>query len=367
LIAIAFLALVDVNLWSIFFIAFVPGLLATLMMLFVRETPTAAAAKAKLDLSVRQFPRSYWTYLLVTALVGIGNSSTSFLILRTTDLGASLTTTIFLYALVNLAAAFVSYPAGYLSDSFGRKGMLLLSFLAFFAVYLGFGITTNVVLVGFLFVLYGLYQGIFRSVGKALASDLVSSELQASGVGWYTATIGITGLVASIVGGELWTRVSPSATFFFGPDRPSSEVPRSSCSTRGFKGVVGSMPLAHRTTSRCSLHTTLAATSEGVGSVRPQAGSNSSIGLPEGSSRRTCLPPLPIEALASGGELLVTGQTAFDLDFSAVVAQNAPLAIGLVVLATYAALFLLLGSVLLPLKAVVMNLLSITASYGALV
>jgi MFS family permease len=94
--------------------------------------------------------------------------------------------------------------------------MLLLSFLAFFAVYLGFGISTNVVLVGVLFVLYGLYQGIFRSVGKALASDLVSSELQASGVGWYTATIGITGLAASIVAGELWTRVGPPATFFFG-------------------------------------------------------------------------------------------------------------------------------------------------------
>jgi MFS family permease len=153
---------------------------------------------------------------VVTAVFGIGNSSTSFLMLRTTDLGASLTTTIFLYALVNLAAALASYPAGYLSDRFGRKGMLLLSFLAFFAVYLGFAISTNAVLVAFLFVLYGLYQGIFRSVGKALASDLVASELQASGVGWYTATIGITGLIASIVGGELWTRVGPSTTFLFG-------------------------------------------------------------------------------------------------------------------------------------------------------
>jgi MFS family permease len=136
--------------------------------------------------------------------------------LRTTDLGASLTTTIFLYALVNLAAALALYPAGYLSDRFGRKGMLLLSFVAFFAVYTGFGITTNAILAGVLFALYGLYQGIFRSVGKALASDLVPSELQASGIGWYTATIGITGLMASIVGGELWTSVSPSATFFFG-------------------------------------------------------------------------------------------------------------------------------------------------------
>jgi hypothetical protein len=94
--------------------------------------------------------------------------------------------------------------------------MLLISFLVFFTVCMGFGITTNAVLVGCLFVLYGLYQGIFRSVGKALASDLVSAELQASGVGWYTATIGLSGLVASIVGGQLWIRVGPSATFFFG-------------------------------------------------------------------------------------------------------------------------------------------------------
>jgi uncharacterized membrane protein YdfJ with MMPL/SSD domain len=67
------------------------------------------------------------------------------------------------------------------------------------------------------------------------------------------------------------------------------------------------------------------------------------------------------------GELLVTGPTAFDLDFMKVVADNAPLAIALVVVASYLALLVLLRSVLLPLKAVVVNLLSISASYGALV
>ncbi|HET7874044.1 MAG TPA: MMPL family transporter [Methylomirabilota bacterium] len=67
------------------------------------------------------------------------------------------------------------------------------------------------------------------------------------------------------------------------------------------------------------------------------------------------------------GDVLVAGRTAYDLDFAALIGENALLAIGLVMVATYGALFLLLGSVLLPLKAVVMNLLSITASYGALV
>ena len=66
-------------------------------------------------------------------------------------------------------------------------------------------------------------------------------------------------------------------------------------------------------------------------------------------------------------EVLLTGPTAFDLDFIDVVRDAAPTAIGFVVVATYVALFWLLRSVLLPLKAVVMNLLSITASYGALV
>jgi RND superfamily putative drug exporter len=66
-------------------------------------------------------------------------------------------------------------------------------------------------------------------------------------------------------------------------------------------------------------------------------------------------------------EVLLTGTTAFDLDFIEVVSAAAPAAILFVVVATYVALFWLLRSVLLPLKAVVMNLLSISASYGALV
>ena len=67
------------------------------------------------------------------------------------------------------------------------------------------------------------------------------------------------------------------------------------------------------------------------------------------------------------GEVLVAGQTAFDLDFIDLALRRAPLAIGLIVLVTFLVMFLLLDSVFLPLKAVAMNLLSITASFGALV
>jgi MFS family permease len=61
---------------------FIPGLLAVLMIVLVTERPVAASAKSKLDFSLRQFPGTYWKYLLVTALFGVGNSSNAFLILR---------------------------------------------------------------------------------------------------------------------------------------------------------------------------------------------------------------------------------------------------------------------------------------------
>ena len=71
-------------------------------------------------------------------------------------------------------------------------------------------------------------------------------------------------------------------------------------------------------------------------------------------------------AAPSGAEMLVTGPTASDMDFVSYIYSRVPWAMGFVVLMTYVLLFLLFGSVVLPLKAVLMNLLSITGSFGAL-
>jgi RND superfamily putative drug exporter len=73
-------------------------------------------------------------------------------------------------------------------------------------------------------------------------------------------------------------------------------------------------------------------------------------------------------ALADGAfSIQVGGGTAVTLDLVGGINRRAPYAVGFVVLVTYVVLFLLLGSVLLPLKAILMNLLSLSASYGALV
>ncbi|MGJ0505534.1 MAG: MFS transporter [Methylocystis sp.] len=205
-----------VDMRMIFYVALIPGLLAFLMVLLVTEGPAATAAKSKIDASIWRFPKSYWTYLLVTALFNLGNSSNSFLILRTQDFGVSLEATILIYAGFNLIAALISYPAGALSDRFGRKNVLLASFIVFGVAYLGFALATNILMVAGLFVFYGLYEGVFRSVGKAFASDFVPEHLRAGGIGWFSTTVGLLQLIASLVAGFLWDKVGHAAVFYYG-------------------------------------------------------------------------------------------------------------------------------------------------------
>jgi MFS family permease len=216
LLAVLLLIVWHLDIHLIFYLSVVPGLLAFLMVLLVEERPVAVTAKAKIDVNPTRFPKAYWKYMLATALFGVGNSSNAFLILQTKDIGASLTTTILIYGAFNLVAALISYPAGFLSDRLGRRNILVLAFAIFLITYLGFALIKNVALIGLLFVLYGLYQGIFRSVGKTLASDYVPQQLRASGVGWYNTIVGLSGLMASLVAGWLWDQLGHAVVFFFG-------------------------------------------------------------------------------------------------------------------------------------------------------
>ncbi len=216
LFAIFLLFSLKIPIRNIFYIALIPGLLSVAAIILVRERKSVQIEKTKLNVKFRSFGKSYWKYLLATAVFGIGASSSSFLILATRDIGISLQTTIFIYAFFNLAAALVSYPSGALSDKFGRKNILIFSFLIFFISYLGFALTRSYFVIAFLFILYGVYQGIFRGVGKALASDLVPFGLRASGIGWYSATVGLTSLFASIIAGQVWDKIGHPAVFIFG-------------------------------------------------------------------------------------------------------------------------------------------------------
>jgi RND superfamily putative drug exporter len=67
------------------------------------------------------------------------------------------------------------------------------------------------------------------------------------------------------------------------------------------------------------------------------------------------------------GRVLIGGSAAAEADFSDAVYGNAPVMIGLIVAVTYVLLVRAFRSLLLPLKAVVVNVLSVGAAYGVLV
>lgn len=108
----------------------------------------------------------------------------------------------------------------------------------------------------------------------------------------------------------------------------------------------------------------LVASTVGKNIVLIQASSSAD---PSSDQARTILKAIRADQGVNGGQVLVGGQTAVDVDVIKFIYDQVPLAVGCVVLATYVLLFLLTGSVVLPLKAVIVNFLSIGASFGALV
>ncbi len=66
-------------------------------------------------------------------------------------------------------------------------------------------------------------------------------------------------------------------------------------------------------------------------------------------------------------EVAVGGGAAQLVDVKDGLLSSLPLAVGIIAIVTFALLFLMFGSVLVPLKAIVLNLLSLTATFGAMV
>ncbi len=89
--------------------------------------------------------------------------------------------------------------------------------------------------------------------------------------------------------------------------------------------------------------------------------------LPNDDRNKALLAEIRSTQLGGDLSLLVDGGTAEIVDVVDLMYRDFPRAIALIVMATYLVLLVLFRSVLLPLKAIAMNTLSILASYGALV
>ena len=69
----------------------------------------------------------------------------------------------------------------------------------------------------------------------------------------------------------------------------------------------------------------------------------------------------------AGGDVLVGGATADFIDFQDSLVRHGPTALAIVIIATLVILFLMTGSVVLPIKSLIMNFLNLSAVFGLLV
>jgi RND superfamily putative drug exporter len=74
-----------------------------------------------------------------------------------------------------------------------------------------------------------------------------------------------------------------------------------------------------------------------------------------------------IRALHSGFPVRVTGSAAFFADRKTSLSDHLPVMLAIVVTTTFIVLFLMTGSIVLPIKTLLMNFLTISATFGALV
>ncbi len=171
-------------------------------------TPSPASAPAHLG------PR-YAAAVALFAVFALANSSDTFLLLRAGERGLAPWQVTMAYALFNLVYTVGSYPAGALSDRWGRWRVIASGWVIYAAVYVGFAVTGKAGIWP-LFAVYGLYAALTDGVGKALIADLAPRTQRGTALGLFYLFTGGATMVASLVAGLLWKHHGPAAPFWFG-------------------------------------------------------------------------------------------------------------------------------------------------------
>lgn len=146
----------------------------------------------------------------------LGNASDSFLLLRLTDLGIAVFWIPLLWSALHVVKSVSSVGGGELSDRLGRRALIGLGWIVYAAVYFGFAMFDTAVAVVIVFLSYGLFFGLTEGVEKAWVADLTPAGRRGTAFGIYNGLLGVGSLVASVLFGYLWTRVSPQAAFTTG-------------------------------------------------------------------------------------------------------------------------------------------------------
>ena len=218
LLALVLLHYLDNKYSLIFLLAAIPAFIGVGILLLVVKEPKHENKNPvfKLKLSLRSLSKPYKLFLLVNVIFALGNSSDAFLILRTQSLGYTAIGAVLFYVLFNVFYSLLAYPLGKLSDRFGAKPILIVSFLLFTIVYAGFGMAGSGLLLWLLFPMYGLYMAMSEGISKAYISNLAQQEMRATAIGLFYTSTGIVTFFSSFIAGLLWNYIGISAPFYFG-------------------------------------------------------------------------------------------------------------------------------------------------------
>ena len=203
----------------LFYLAFVPGLIAVTLVFLLREkrSPSSTLPTGNFFSFFR-----YWKIasadfkkLMIGLLAfALFNSSDVFLLLKAKEITGSDTLTISAYIFYNLVFALSSYPLGMLADKLGIKRVFISGLFLFALVYFLFGFTTSGVLVFIAFFLYGIYAAATEGISKAWITNLTPNSNTATAIGFYTSCQSVCSLLASALAGLLWSSFNSGVAFF---------------------------------------------------------------------------------------------------------------------------------------------------------
>ncbi|HEX3165032.1 MAG TPA: MFS transporter [Chitinophagaceae bacterium] len=218
IIALVFLYFFPKNYSSLFYFAFIPGIISVLLIFLLKEKrePASTLEKGKFFSFFKYWnvaSSEYKKLVVGLLLFALFNSSDVFLLLITKEVTGSDTTTIAAYIFYNLIYAAASFPFGKLADKFGIKNVFILGLLMFAIVYGGFAFHPSVIVIFILFLIYGIYAAATEGVVKAWITNIAHDTNTATAVGFYTSCQSICSLLASIIAGFIWSSFGSSFTF----------------------------------------------------------------------------------------------------------------------------------------------------------
>jgi MFS family permease len=200
---------------NLFLLAAAPSAVGVLLILALIKERKSPGIKISKERSLKHLDKNLKLFLLVSALFALGSFSYSFLLIYAKEFGFKLTFVPVLYLIFTAFASIFSLPFGILADKIGRKEVLIVSFILWGLVCIGFILLRGYPTIILTFVLYGMHRGALEPVQKTFISELAPTEYRASTLGGFQMVIGLCALPASFIAGLLWDKISILAPFYF--------------------------------------------------------------------------------------------------------------------------------------------------------